>query len=61
MNVVNLALAALFGSFIVSEASASIVTNGSFETFTGTFSLEDGGAALVPSSTTLTGWTNFFH
>jgi PEP-CTERM motif-containing protein len=38
------------------SASANLVTNGSFETFTGTFG-GDGGAQLVPGSTTLTGWT----
>lgn len=46
-----LALAAL-----ATGASAQIVTNGSFETFTGVFG-SDGGAQLIGSSTTLTGWT----
>lgn len=38
------------------NASAQIVTNGGFEAFTGTFG-GDGGAQLIASSTTLTGWT----
>ena len=37
-------------------ASAQIVSNGSFETFTGAFG-GDGGAQLTGASTTLTGWT----
>lgn len=41
---------------LTTGASAQIVSNGSFETFTGLFG-GDGGAQLVPASTTLTGWT----
>jgi hypothetical protein len=37
-------------------ASAQIVSNGSFETFTGVFA-GDGGAQLTSASTTLTGWS----
>ena len=37
-------------------ARADLVSNGSFETFTGAFG-GDGGAQLVPTSTTLSGWT----
>jgi hypothetical protein len=37
-------------------ASAQIVSNGGFETFTGAFGA-DGGAQLTSASTTLTGWT----
>ena len=36
-------------------ASAQIVSNGGFETFTGVFG-GDGGAQLLPGATTLTGW-----
>jgi hypothetical protein len=41
---------------VAASASAQAVSNGSFETFTGTFG-SDGGAQLIASSTTLTGWT----
>ena len=41
---------------LATGASAQIVTNGSFETFTGAFAA-DGGAQLTTASTTLTGWT----
>ena len=41
---------------VATSASAQIVQNGSFETFTGTFA-SDNGAQLTTSSTTLTGWT----
>ena len=41
---------------VAAGASAQIVTNGGFETFTGTFG-GDGGAQLTSASTTLTGWT----
>ena len=41
---------------LATGASAQIVTNGSFETFTGVFG-GDGGAQLTSASTTLTGWT----
>lgn len=37
-------------------ARANLVSNGSFETFTGVFG-GDGGAQLTPVSTTLTDWT----
>jgi hypothetical protein len=37
-------------------AAAQMVTNGSFEAFTGAFA-GDGGAQLLTTSTTLTGWT----
>jgi hypothetical protein len=50
-----LAVAAI--GFTANEsAMANLVTNGSFETFTGTFG-SDGGAQLTSSSTALTGWT----
>jgi len=39
-----------------STLSAQIVTNGGFETFTGTFR-PDGAQQLDPGATTLTGWT----
>ncbi len=41
---------------LAADVSANLVSNGSFETFTGVFG-GDGGAQLVPVSTTLTGWT----
>ncbi len=41
---------------LTAGASANLVTNGSFETFTGVFGT-DGGAQLIPGATTLTGWT----
>ena len=41
---------------LATAASAQIVSNGSFETFTGAFA-GDGGAQLTSVSTTLTGWT----
>ena len=41
---------------VATSASAQIVQNGSFETFTGAFA-GDNGAQLTTSSTTLTGWT----
>jgi hypothetical protein len=41
---------------LATGASAQIVSNGSFETFTGVFG-GDGGAQLTSASTTLTGWT----
>ncbi len=41
---------------LATAASAQIVSNGSFETFTGNFG-GDGGAQLISTSTTLTGWT----
>ena len=50
-KVIAFALAGL-----ATGASAQIVSNGSFETFTGAFG-GDGGAQLIGSSTTLTGWT----
>jgi hypothetical protein len=37
-------------------ASANLVTNGSFETFTGTFGA-DGGALIAPGNMSVTGWT----
>jgi hypothetical protein len=40
---------------LATGASAQIVSNGSFETFTGVFA-GDGGAQLTNASTTLTGW-----
>jgi hypothetical protein len=43
-------------AFLATGASAQIVSNGSFETFTGGFA-GDGGAQLTNASTTLTGWT----
>ena len=43
-------------ALLATGASAQIVSNGSFETFTGTFG-SDGGAQLTGASTTLTGWT----
>ena len=49
-------IAALPLAFLATGASAQIVTNGSFETFTGAFG-GDGGAQLTAASTTLTGWT----
>ena len=51
LNVVVLPLAVL-----ATGASAQIVTNGSFETFTGVFGA-DGGSQLTTASTSLTGWT----
>jgi hypothetical protein len=48
--------AVLLTSMLSSEASANLVTNGSFETFTGVFG-GDGGAQLLTTSTALTGWT----
>jgi PEP-CTERM motif len=51
LKVIAFALAA-----VATGASAQIVSNGSFETFTGAFG-GDGGAQLIGSSTTLTGWT----
>ena len=49
---------ALFAVTVVvaTSASAQIVQNGSFESFTGAFG-GDNGAQLIGSSTTLTGWT----
>ena len=50
---------AAIGAVVVlagSSASAQIVSNGSFESFTGVFG-GDGGAQLVAASATLTGWT----
>ena len=49
---------ALFSALVAVAASASaqIVQNGSFESFTGAFG-GDNGAQLLGSSTTLTGWT----
>ena len=41
---------------VATSASAQIVQNGSFESFTGAFG-GDNGAQLIGSSTTLTGWT----
>ena len=41
---------------LATGASAQVVSNGSFETFTGVFA-GDGGAQLTSASTTLTGWT----
>jgi len=49
-------IAALSLAVMATGASAQIVTNGSFETFTGVFG-GDGGAQLTSASTTLTGWT----
>ena len=43
-------------AILATGASAQIVSNGSFETFTGVFA-GDGGAQLTSASTTLTGWT----
>ncbi|MBI4696760.1 MAG: hypothetical protein HY749_22355 [Gammaproteobacteria bacterium] len=48
-----LAIAAITLSF---DASANLVANGSFETFTGTFG-GDGGAQLISTSATSTGWS----
>jgi hypothetical protein len=45
-----------FAALLATAAHADLVTNGSFESFSGSFGA-DGGAALVPSSTTLSGWT----
>jgi hypothetical protein len=49
---------ALFSLTVVvaTSASAQVVQNGSFESFTGTFG-SDNGAQLIGSSTTLIGWT----
>jgi hypothetical protein len=41
---------------VATSASAQMVQNGSFETFSGAFG-GDGGAQLIGSSTTLTGWS----
>jgi len=41
---------------LAGPAAAQVVTNGGFETFTGTFA-GDGGAQLLTTSTTLTGWS----
>jgi hypothetical protein len=49
-------VAVLASAFLATGASAQIVSNGSFETFTGAFA-GDGGAQLTSASTTLTGWT----
>lgn len=49
-------IAALPLAILATSASAQIVSNGSFETFTGVFA-GDGGAQLTSASTTLTGWT----
>ena len=43
-------------ALLTTGASAQIVGNGSFETFTGVFG-GDGGAQLTPVSSTLTGWS----
>ena len=43
-------------ALLASSTSAQIVSNGSFETFSGAFA-GDGGAQLTSGSTTLTGWT----
>jgi len=43
-------------ALLATGASAQIVSNGSFETFTGVFG-GDGGSQLTGASTTLTGWT----
>jgi hypothetical protein len=43
-------------AFVATSASAQIVQNGSFESFTGAFG-SDNGAQLIGTSTTLTGWT----
>jgi hypothetical protein len=51
LKVIAFALAGLS-----TGASAQIVSNGGFETFTGAFG-GDGGAQLIGTSTTLTGWT----
>jgi hypothetical protein len=50
-NLIAFALAGL-----ATGASAQIVSNGGFETYTGAFG-GDGGAQLIATSTTLTGWT----
>src|SRR5205807_1026717 len=49
-------LTALPLAILATGASAQIVSNGSFETFTGAFGA-DGGAQLTSVSSTLTGWT----
>jgi hypothetical protein len=41
---------------VAGPAAAQTVINGGFEAFTGAFA-GDGGAQLIPTSTTLTGWT----
>jgi hypothetical protein len=43
-------------ALLATAASAQIVSNGGFETFTGVFG-SDGGAQLTSASTTLTGWS----
>lgn len=47
---------AIWGVLTSGLAHANLVTNPSFETFTGTFG-GDGGAQLTTSSTSLTGWS----
>lgn len=54
MKLFNLMAFALAG--LATGASAQIVSNGGFESFTGAFG-GDGGAQLIATSTTLTGWT----
>ena len=49
-------IAVLPWAVLATCASAQIVSNGGFETFTGVFG-SDGGAQLTSASTTLTGWT----
>jgi len=53
MKLFEIALLPL--AVLATGASAQIVSNGSFETFTGVFA-GDGGAQLTSASTTLTGW-----
>ena len=50
------ALLGILALGFAANASANLVTNGSFETFAGTFG-GDGGAQLISTSTTLTGWS----
>ena len=49
------AIGACAFSIVFQSVHANLVTNPSFETFTGTFA-SDGGAQLITGSTTLTGW-----
>ena len=56
MKTSRIALLAMAAVVVGTNASAQIVQNGSFESFTGAFG-GDNGAQLIGSSTTLTGWT----
>lgn len=57
MKTIAMAIAVLPLTLLgINNAAANLVSNPSFEAFTGSFG-GDGGSALFPSSTTLTGWS----